>query len=690
MEPIKGRDAGDEFFKIVMQDLGVTPTDEKMRFFKAWQRAENTAALNNPLATKWPGSTKKTWDKDPEMITFGNENVKSYSKGKYGVQATVETLQQSGRYNCIKSKLRQDNITAEELAKCYSDLALWSGGDGHYVENTLNSRIFNIINSNNGTSTDAVANGDDVTNWNDIQDVLLQKYLATQIGDAMKFSSNDTQYTLYNGGKAFVTDDTGTNKTTYVLKQNNNQYSLYVGNTLVDPAVTDAEQAAGEEDWGFMDWFQLILDFLGFIPGYGDVIDIVNAIIYFIRQKWLDGILSLIAIIPVAGSAIKFGVKGSLKGVNKLLAKSGKSVEKEIAYAIKTGDFKSVRELFEKNLSAQQLRQMSEAADSAAKFLLQSKKKLKELHGSSAAMQKFVDPQQMKIILDQFDKVADIMRGVLKQEKELKNLKKIDQSTSFLKTLEGSAVGKVVIGTLALPIYPAKKLLQLFKVWDTKSIKNLSAGLSRSFAKKLQASPILTAQMMKANGKIPEGIMELLIKAQPYGLDTAADITKRYLSKNPGMLSTTQITKMLDQIRNRGKDGQKIYNNIAKDVAGSSRHLDNIYYKKYVADELFKASQSLKPGSTFAGTVDGNILNIFTNMQWGPKTADVVWNELQGAVDMIGFEDYLPEGSDPNQSLLTALLTSIFHYDKQTATKSVEDIGDYWTSDGNEESSGDE
>jgi hypothetical protein len=61
------------------------------------------------------------------------------------------------------------------------------------------------------------------------------------------------------------------------------------------------------------DILQTIGDWAGLIPGYGDAIDIVNALIYFGRGKRTEGLLSLIAVVPVVGSIIKLGVKNGFK-----------------------------------------------------------------------------------------------------------------------------------------------------------------------------------------------------------------------------------------------------------------------------------------------------------------------------------------------------------------------------------------
>jgi len=68
-----------------------------------------------------------------------------------------------------------------------------------------------------------------------------------------------------------------------------------------------------EDSWSDeIDNIQTALDWMGLIPGYGDVIDLFNGVWYYSRGKRFEAILSWIAVIPVAGTAIKLGFKGAV------------------------------------------------------------------------------------------------------------------------------------------------------------------------------------------------------------------------------------------------------------------------------------------------------------------------------------------------------------------------------------------
>lgn len=110
----------------------------------------------------------------------------------------------------------------------------------------------------------------------------------------------------------------------------------------VDP---NKKEEPAEERSEVLDWIQTAMDWLGLIPGIGDILDIINAALYFVRaamaetdslyQEFLiEGFLSLIAIIPIVGSAIKLGVKEVYKGGKALfrLIDSARSANKAIEW----------------------------------------------------------------------------------------------------------------------------------------------------------------------------------------------------------------------------------------------------------------------------------------------------------------------------------------------------------------------
>jgi hypothetical protein len=71
-----------------------------------------------------------------------------------------------------------------------------------------------------------------------------------------------------------------------------------------------------EEDW--LDNIQSIADWIGLVPYIGDAVDVLNSIVYFARGKWIDGTLSIIAMVPVVGSAIAIPFKLAFKALGSM------------------------------------------------------------------------------------------------------------------------------------------------------------------------------------------------------------------------------------------------------------------------------------------------------------------------------------------------------------------------------------
>lgn len=100
-----------------------------------------------------------------------------------------------------------------------------------------------------------------------------------------------------------------------LLEENQRQRDLLTFDYKQNKGDLTKDVTITEQTW--LNWTQGILDVAGFVPGYGDALDVVNAIISFARAgvqgKWmphgLNGILSLVAVIPVAGSAIAVPLK---------------------------------------------------------------------------------------------------------------------------------------------------------------------------------------------------------------------------------------------------------------------------------------------------------------------------------------------------------------------------------------------
>jgi hypothetical protein len=120
------------FFDETFKKLGITPTDEKLKFFMAWRQAEGGKAANNPF------NTTKTM-REEGITNYNSVGVKNYPTIDVGILATVNTLKLK-YYQDLMNKLNNNMVTAEELANS-PDLKTW--GTGSLVKRVLKSGNIN-------------------------------------------------------------------------------------------------------------------------------------------------------------------------------------------------------------------------------------------------------------------------------------------------------------------------------------------------------------------------------------------------------------------------------------------------------------------------------------------------------------------------------------------------------------------
>lgn len=97
------------------------------------------------------------------------------------------------------------------------------------------------------------------------------------------------------------------------------------------------EKKAREDVW--WDSAQVAMDYAGFIPFYGDAIDLYNAWLYYHRDKPVDAVLTAIGAIPIIGSFINVGAKITIR----LGTEVGAAIERAAKYG-----GKNVNEMWQK------------------------------------------------------------------------------------------------------------------------------------------------------------------------------------------------------------------------------------------------------------------------------------------------------------------------------------------------------
>jgi hypothetical protein len=120
------------FYKAVLQGLGVNETPEKIKFLQAWRQGEGGQARNNPFNTSKdvPGTAD---------TKYNSHGVRNYPDRQTGLAATIATLKLD-HYKEIVDLLKEDDVTAVELAHT---AALKKWGTGKMVAKVLKSGKIN-------------------------------------------------------------------------------------------------------------------------------------------------------------------------------------------------------------------------------------------------------------------------------------------------------------------------------------------------------------------------------------------------------------------------------------------------------------------------------------------------------------------------------------------------------------------
>ena len=346
-----GKTMPDTFFDQVVQKLGGQPTEEKRKFFRAWKRAEGTAAKFNPLATTLKLKDAYGGSSDMEGSVNKGRPVQDYPTIDAGIDATYWTLKNTygGKaYQNLVNGLKSDDVTAEELANQTAELATWSKTSGKYVADQL-------------------------------------PYVADQVSTSSA-------------------DNTTTN-------------NLDISKEKDPSELSDLNPSTQDSDTELIDKIQTILDFAGFIPYIGDALDIVNGVIYLIRGRYVDALLSLVALIPVAGSIIavplRIAFKASRKFISPKLLKA--------AFSAQPGAWEKIllrltdtETLGKVALDSNTLEALAKGGDDIAKMLLDGSGKLKTSLASNNTIVELSKrmAQYAEVFTKMSDEAAALARGV--------------------------------------------------------------------------------------------------------------------------------------------------------------------------------------------------------------------------------------------------------------------------------------
>ena len=377
-----------------------------------------------------------------------------------------------------------------------------------------------------------------------------------------------------------------------------------------------------------IDKIQTALDWLGFIPGYGDILDAINAIMYFARGMYLDGALSLVAIIPVIGSGIKLGLKGTIAAAGgtvtaaRIWKKAAKGNTTELVdfykLAIQSGKLNKI-----------QLRAIARKGDVVAQLLLKGK----------GALKNYAPGTSMNAVMKQIDELSVLIRNTTSVPIKQSMLSKIGAAIKASKAGGATVnVGKlafklgansITLGGYGIAVNLIKKL-----GIGKREMKYLKDAMDLRFMKKITTNSTLTTAMFKSNKKLAS--RELAALGIPPWI---------YARPTKEMYDWFNTLQKTDALR-----WKQISNTIAKQAADAN----NPYYAKFVENAFSQASNIFRPGTVLKAGYPEMFAKVFKLDSYrlsNPKNLDIVKNEIEDLAEKLGLD---PQ-DDPQAVIMPAI-----------------------------------
>ena len=483
-----------------------------------------------------------------------------------------------------------------------------------------------------------------VSSWPSIQKIFASNNISPWTFRGVEAYSYDDatlgRLSIYSDGMA---DIKATNKTVPWKFENN---SIYIDGQLIkikqitqsiqkvkDTQKTLAAQTAQGKAIQYkkletIDKLQTALDWLGFIPGYGDILDAINACMYFARGMYLDGALSLVAIIPVIGSGIKLGLKGTIDAAGgtftaaRIWKKAAKGNTTELVdfykLAIQSGKLNKI-----------QLRAIARKGDVVAQLLLKGK----------GALKNYAPGTSMDAVMKQIDELSVLIRNTTSVPIKQSMLSKIGAAIKASKAGGATVnVGKLAFklgaNTITLGGYGiAVNLIKKLGI-GKREMTYLKNAMDLRFMKKITANPTLTLAMFKSNKK--------LASRELAALGIPPWIYARPTNEMYDWFNTLQKT---DALR-----WKQISNTIGKQAADAN----NPYYAKFVENAFSQASNIFRPGTVLkAGYPDmfAKVFKLDSYRLSNPKNLDIVKNEIEDLAEKLGLD---PQ-DDPQAVIMPAI-----------------------------------
>ena len=484
------------------------------------------------------------------------------------------------------------------------------------------------------------------------------------------YKSGDNFLTIYNepgAHKYLEVDGKGDGFECGSLTYKNGNWKFVVTAEDAKPGYGDVEQ---EASW--LDGLQTVLDVIGFVPVYGDFVDAVNAVIYFARGKWFDGILSMLAIIPLIGSALKVSIKSIYKGVQarkltQIVQKAWKGKDSTAIFkelinsgAIHSGNF---------HLIGDGLDKLNDMIKSGNMFV----KKIPGIKNSDEVLAKlddletFMKTAKIDVLAKTADDGASVGAAVIRGGKrgaagQVGSVNALSDADKIL-----ARASRSIAKTLTLNIVP---LFKSFSTLNPKALKNLNRALDQRFVRELAHPDKLAALVKTTTNKttflrLQSHLNSVGRVSRPGGRGTVPFIT--------GLEKASELATKLKSLSKNEID------KLARDMgaAVTSSPGTHVMHNAYKNDALvnLKAYTSLDmkdPASAWYKQF---------NFEY-KKNIDIIWNEIHDIGEDVGielrpgvdsFENKVDEADGVVWPLVKKMLATVMGQKNYDSTKEIAD-----------------
>jgi len=384
-----------------------------------------------------------------------------------------------------------------------------------------------------------------------------------------------------------------------------------------------------------LDRLQTVFDWSGIV---WPPIDVINASIYMIRDRYLEAFFSIIALIPGVGDVLNIIFKGILRGIGGI-AKFTVKVAKGVYKAL----FKKLPKL------TKSLAQMVRAKTASIKPGLQALVNMKIITGAQAKTYLKTVDEQVEIIEKAAIEFEQETAGRMAREKLMSNpyVSKVlfpDFAVAVAKAEPGfwKAVGRLTTKT-------GKFFAGIFKALVSKGDAALIAlyrKLLTKFAVEMQTNPRILA--MVSVSFTDKTIIEAILKSKLASAEMQA-LAKQYpryfktsVTNKVGFLGADTVTieainpKYLVQIFEKLGANSKVYSEIAVEVFEKiSRGATNFFWDLYRTNPFRKImAEATNPVQRLAAVYPGKVGEILPKFgkalsgEFLGKQVDIVYNEV--------------------------------------------------------------